>query len=165
MQDPVNFPSTVEYSTTQEIAVRLLNKLQAQNAGFQLNFDMRANSLPRDYPSSSITEQATSLLSNPWAVFPSNAFIAAAAAATFSLKSAPTCQRETESSNNSPSEINPFIEKAISEQALLSLSQQSAPFKCDIPLNQEIDTDHWYVKLDLNTLKFNTLFPPQSANQ
>nr|CDS31886.1 conserved hypothetical protein [Hymenolepis microstoma] len=142
MQDPVNFSPAVEYSTTQEIAVRLLNNLQTQNTGFQINFDMRATSLPRDYPSSSITEQTTPLISNPWAVFPSNAFIAAAAAATFSMKSASNCQRETESSNNSPPGINPFIEKAISEQALLSLSQQSAPFKCDIPLNQETDSDH-----------------------
>ncbi|KAM3176395.1 hypothetical protein ACTXT7_006605 [Hymenolepis weldensis] len=142
MQEPVNFSCTATYSTPQELAVRLLNNLQTHNSGLPLNFDMRASSLPRDYPSSGITEQANSILSNPWAVFPSNAFLAAAAA--FSIKSASSasnCLRETKSSNNSPPEINPFIEKAISEQALFSLSQHSASSNCDVPLNQEIDSD------------------------
>ncbi|KAL5111281.1 hypothetical protein TcWFU_000958 [Taenia crassiceps] len=133
MQEPLNFSRTTAYLATQELAARLLSSLQTHNCGATtnsaLNFDVRASSLPRDGSNGGGNGgggQTASLLPNPWAAFPSNAFLAAAAAAAISMKTPTTvtstskCLQEANSMNTPlGADIYPTPEKAISDRTIL----------------------------------------------
>ncbi|EUB58118.1 hypothetical protein EGR_07038 [Echinococcus granulosus] len=108
-----------------ELAARLISSLQTHNCGATtspaVTFDVRASSLPRDGSSgggSGGGGQIASLLPSPWSAFPSNAFLAAAAAAAISTKT-PTmmvntskCLQEAISmSTPSAADIHPIPEK------------------------------------------------------
>lgn len=166
MQEPLNFSRTTAYLATQELAARLLSSLQTHNCGATtssaLNFDVRASSLPRDGSSGGgggDGGQTASLLPNPWAAFPSNAFLAAAAAA-ISMKT-PTmtantskCLQEAISMKTPPgADIYPTPEKAVSDHTIMfnavnvatdlsdSTPQPSSSYK---PLgSDEVETDSW----------------------
>ncbi|KAH9287254.1 hypothetical protein ECG_00133 [Echinococcus granulosus] len=171
MQEPLNFSCTTAYSTTQELAARLISSLQTHNCGATtspaVTFDVRASSLPRDGSSgggSGGGGQIASLLPSPWSAFPSNAFLAAAAAAAISTKT-PTmmvntskCLQEAISmSTPSAADIHPIPEKVISEHTFLfnAVNMATDLFSCasqplinsrslepaDIPLGQEVETD------------------------
>ncbi|VDD77807.1 unnamed protein product [Mesocestoides corti] len=97
MQEPLNFSRTTAYSATRELASRVLDSLQAANAGLGGSphdqvFDFRASSLPRDMV---VTEQSNSHLGNPWAAFQSGALLAAAAAA-MSTSNVSNCPRDAQ---------------------------------------------------------------------
>ncbi|CDS35924.1 conserved hypothetical protein [Echinococcus multilocularis] len=170
MQEPLNFSRTTAYSTTQELAARLISSLQTHNCGATtspaVTFDVRASSLPRDGSSgggSGGGGQIASLLPSPWSAFPSNAYIAAAAAAismktpTMMVNTSKCLQEAISMSTPSAADIHPIPEKVISEHTFLfnAVNVATDLFSCapqplinsrslesaDIPLGQEVETD------------------------
>ncbi|VDM32883.1 unnamed protein product [Hydatigera taeniaeformis] len=170
MQEPLNFSRTTAYSTTQELAARLLSSLQTHGCGATtsaaLTFDVRGSSPPRDGSSGGGggAGQTASLLPNPWAALPSNAFLAAAAAAAISMKTSTMtantskCLQEAISMNTPPgADMYPTPEKSVSDHTLLynavnmatdlsgseskSSSTSKPPESADISIVHEVQTD------------------------
>ncbi|KAL5963220.1 hypothetical protein TSMEX_009030 [Taenia solium] len=174
MQEPLNFSRTTAYSATQELAARLLSSLQTHNCGATtssaLAFDVRASSLPRDGSSGGGGGggQTTSLLPNPWAAFPSNAFLAATAAAAISMKTPamPTntskCLQES-ISMNAPlgADIYPTPGKAVSDRTILFNAVSMATDSSD-PVSQPSSNSK---PLESDEVETDSCAPPQQTRR
>ncbi|VDK41908.1 unnamed protein product [Taenia asiatica] len=172
MQEPLNFSRTTAYSATQELAARLLSSLQTHNCGATtssaLAFDVRASSLPRDGSSGGGGGQTASLLPNPWAAFPSNAFLAATAAAAMSMKT-PAMPTNTSKclqgsiSINTPlgADIYPTPEKAVSDRTILFNAVSMATDSSD-PVSQLSSSSK---PLESDEVETDSCAPPQQTRR